>query len=313
MKISTILIDGCPELALALPVREAFVLYPVRQAAGLAGMNLPETFTHPDDPLRAVLMSGDRDIDMLRRMADHCARALRNGSLAGDTLLAENDAHYLPPITRPGKILAAGRNYHRPGAAKVETSEAGPPIFAKFPSTMVGHGQPVHYPRETRKLDYEVELAVVIGKRCRDLAPEEALDVVAGYTIFNDLTMSDIQKNEIQKGLMLFGKNADCSGPCGPWLVTRDEIADPDNLRLSLTVGGERRQDDSTASMVFDTRSLIAYCSRIELHPGDIILTGTPAGTAAQSQDADNLFLKPGDLMDCWVEKVGRLSNPVVA
>jgi acylpyruvate hydrolase len=313
MKISTILIDGHPELALALPFRDAFVLYPVRHAARSIGMDLPEAFAHPDDPLRAVLISGDRDIGMLRRIEEHCAQALRDGSLAVDTLLAETGAHYLPPVTRPGKILAAGRNYHRRGAAKAETSEAGPPIFAKLPSTMVGHGQPVYYPRETRKLDYEVELAVVIGKRCRDLRPEEALDAVAGYTIFNDLTMSDIHKSEIQKGLMLFGKNADCSGPCGPWLVTRDEIPDPDDLRLSLAVDGKKRQDDSTASMVFDTRSLIAYCSRIELHPGDIILTGTPAGTAAQSEDADNLFLKPGDLVDCWVEKVGRLSNPIVA
>lgn len=241
---------------------------------------------------------------------------------------------FLPPVTRPGKIISCGANYRE---HVQETSEFGanaaasqkraaprqrndtPPAFAKFSSTMIGHEQPVIRSRHTSQLDYEGELCVVIGKRCKDVPAEDYLDVIAGYTIMNDVSMRDIQFRRFDRetGIgqfdNLLGKNLDTTAPCGPFIVTKDEIADPQNLQLSTYVNGERRQHESTANMVFPISTIIAHYSRMTLEPGDIFTTGNPAGSAMGRKPPDAYWLKPGDVVEVEIEKVGRLRNPVIA
>ncbi len=297
MKLAVFNIDDRPELVIA----EGGKYWPVRALARALGQAEPVPLRHPLDPLRDALEAGLESLYGLHAKIDKAPAEL-----------ALTTGQFCPPIRQPSKILAAGRNYHRPGH-QVEKSGNGPPVFAKFPNTLLGHDQPVVYPQETERLDYEAELAVIIGHRCRDLTPDNALSAVAGYTILNDLTMSDVQRREIATGLILFSKNADGTGPCGPWMVTADEVSDPDNLAVSLTVNGQTRQADSTQSMVFSVAELVAYCSRISLEPGDIIATGTPSGTAAHSANPEKMFLRPGDVVEAQVEKIGTLRTPIMS
>lgn len=300
MKLAVIDLGQGPELALGLGAR----LLPTRRAAvalGLADLDLGS-----EDPLRRLLALGETG----RAWIDAVATG---GDTLGAMTLPEASARFLPPILRPGKILAAGRNYRRPGQPATPPEQPGPPIFAKFPNTLVGQRAPVRYPDETRRLDYEVELAVVIGRTCRGITAAEAMACIAGFTIVNDLTMSDVQKREIADGLMLFAKNADDLCPCGPWLVTAEELPDPDSLRLGLSVNGQIRQDGSTADMLHGVAALVAYCSRMTLMPGDIIATGTPGGNAAGRPEPEGFFLRPGDRVEAWIEGIGTLHNTVVA
>lgn len=242
---------------------------------------------------------------------------------------------FLPPVPRPGKIISCGANYreHVEETSDFGANAAGgrktqatprprndtPPAFAKFSSTMIGHDQPVVRSRHTGQLDYEGELCVVIGKRCKDVPEENYLDVVAGYTIMNDVSMRDIQfrRFDRQTGVgqfdNLLGKNLDTTAPCGPFIVTKDEIADPQRLQLSTFVNGERRQHENTANMVFPISTIIAHYSRMTLEPGDLFTTGNPAGSAMGRKPPDAYWLKPGDVVEVEIEKVGRLRNPVVA
>lgn len=313
MKLALIGRGGRPELALATGPDGAERLLPLIAAQGLPGVELAAGFLSGDDPLRNLLEAGDEGQAFLAQVADAVAGAATGDPRLAAMTLDAAAVRFLPPVLRPGKILAAGRNYRRPGQPASAPDQPGPPIFAKFPTTLVGHGQPVRYPAETRNLDYEAELAIIIGRPCRGVRPAEAMRHVAGFTVFNDLTMSDVQRREMEGGLMLFGKNADDTGPCGPWMVTPEALGDPDALRIGLRVNGETRQDDSTASMIFGIRQLVAYCSRMTLMPGDIIATGTPAGIAAQRPEPEAFFLKPGDVVEAWVEGIGTLRNPVIA
>ena len=175
---------------------------------------------------------------------------------------------------------------------------------------LIGHRAPIVYPKQTKLLDYEIELGFIIGRTCKNVARDAYADAIYGYTIFNDVTMRDIQFAEMPRGLLLLGKNADTSGPMGPWLVTRDEIPDPQALRLALTVNGQTRQDDSTAKMIFSVAQIVEYWSQITLEPGDAFSTGTPAGVALMNEQ---LALKPGDRIAATIEGLGTLENAVVA
>jgi len=220
-----------------------------------------------------------------------------------------------PPIPRPGKIIAMGLNfYDHVQENKVPVPEF-PVAFLKTTTSLVGPDEPVPYPRSTKELDYEIELAIVIGKKGKDISKEKAFEYIAGYTILNDLSARDIQRKEMQKRLVLLGKGLDALGPLGPYLVTPDEIPDPHALGMELKVNDEPqpRQRSSTGQMVFRIPDLVAYWSQMTLEPGDIITSGTPGGVAFVRQpDPRAWFLKPGDVVEARIEGLGVLRNPIV-
>ena len=220
------------------------------------------------------------------------------------------------PVTSPDKILLAAINYKTHGAEQKTAPPKQPYFFTKFRSCIIGNRDPILIPRVSRKVDWEVELAVVIGKRCRYVGRKDALDYVAGYTVANDVSFRDLQfqeswpdRPEMFAQNWVKGKALPSALPLGPWLTTADEIGDPQNLSLSLKVNGVERQRGSTGDMVFSVSELIEYLSEgLTLLPGDLISTGTPSGVAAFSGAP---FLKDGDTVEAAVEGVGSLTNPV--
>lgn len=212
------------------------------------------------------------------------------------------------PLPRPGKIICVGLNYRDHCREQHIDPPTWPRLFAKFATAVTDPGAPVTRPRVTERFDLECELAVVIGARASHLPRERAMEAVWGYTVLNDVTMRDLQRED---GQWLRAKGTDGFAPIGPAVVTADEIADPHRLRLRSWVNGEAWQDSSTAEMVFDIPTLIAFISRsITLEPGDLISTGTPAGVG-HYQDPPR-YLRGGDLMRCEIEGIGALENPVV-
>jgi len=226
--------------------------------------------------------------------------------------LARSDVEVTAPITGMDKVLCIGMNY------KDHCEEQGAPIpkeplvFNKFPSCVAGPTEDLPYPPCTEKLDWEVELVVVIGKQTRPgITSTEALDYVYGYTASNDISARDWQLAR-NGGQWLAGKAMDKFAPIGPALVTRDEIADPQNLRLSCEVNGVTRQDSNTCQMVFGVGYVVSWISQFStLLPGDIILTGTPPGVGAFLKPSP-VFLKRGDTVKCWVENIGAVLNKIV-
>jgi 2-keto-4-pentenoate hydratase/2-oxohepta-3-ene-1,7-dioic acid hydratase in catechol pathway len=219
------------------------------------------------------------------------------------------------PVPRPGKIIAMGLNFHDHALENKLPAPSFPVAFLKAPSALIGPDEPVAYPKSTKELDYEIELAIVIGKKGKDIPKEKAFDYIAGYTIFNDLSARDIQIREMEKRLLLLGKNLDGLGPMGPYLVTRDEIKDPHALAMELSVNEEPepRQKSSTGQMIFRIPELIAYWSQMTLVPGDIITSGTPGGVALFRQpNPQAWFLKPGDVVQARIEGLGVLRNQIV-
>ena len=208
------------------------------------------------------------------------------------------------PIDNPSKILALGRNYAEHAAEGGAPVPTRPLIFAKLPSAIIGHGDAIRWdPAISDKIDWEAELAVVIGRVARGVAEADALDCVFGYTCANDVTARDLQEGD---GQWTRAKGMDTFCPLGPWIET--EIADPNNLRIESWVGLERMQQSNTRQMVFNVRYLIAYLSRMfTLYPGDIILTGTPAGVGHARTPPR--FLQPGDSVRVEIEGIGTLEN----
>jgi len=221
---------------------------------------------------------------------------------------ALRDVALLPPITDPEKIICLGNNY------RAHVLEAGgripehPSIFIRLASSMVGHEAPLIVPKISGELDYEVELAVVIGRGGRHIPKARALEHAAGYTCFHDASVRDIQL----KHSLDAGKNFVGTGPCGPWLVTRDEIPDPGRLFLKTRLNGVELQNGNSNDLIFDVPTLISYLSAITpLAPGDIISTGTPQGVGFTRKPP--IWMKPGDVVEIEVERIGVLRNPIVA
>ena len=227
--------------------------------------------------------------------------------------LALADITFLPVIPRPEKIVCAVRNYldhHNEAVAsgmKREITEF-PPIFLRVWRSQVAHNAPVVRPKVSDNLDWEGELAVVIGKGGRHIPEAKAFDHVAGYSIYNDVSVRDWQRHAQQ---IASGKNFVGTGPFGPWLVTPDEIGDPARLKLETRVNGRVEQKSDTSMLIFSIPRLINYCSTIfDLVPGDVIATGTPAGVGFTRKPP--VFLKPGDVVEVEIENIGVLRNPVV-
>jgi 2-keto-4-pentenoate hydratase/2-oxohepta-3-ene-1,7-dioic acid hydratase in catechol pathway len=222
--------------------------------------------------------------------------------------IALADVRLLAPIARPPKFLAAGLNFTDHIAETGMDQPTSPVFFNKQTTCVVGPGDDVHRPRVSELLDYEGELGVVIGRRCRHVPAADALDVVAGYLIVNDVSVRDWQ---LRSPTMTLGKSFDTHGPIGPWLTTVDEIDDPHDLTIRTWLNGELLQDGSTASMVFDIGTQIETLSTaFTLEPGDIIATGTPAGVGIARQPP--VWMKAGDVVRVEIEGLGALENPII-
>jgi len=246
--------------------------------------------------VRGILAAG-----ALARVAEVSARA---AALPAGARLALGSVRLGPPVTDPSKIICVGRNYPAHAAEQGKAPPGFPMLFGKGPNALCGDGDNVAYPRDTEALDYEVELAFVIGTRARDVAPDDARSCVAGYTVFIDLTARDLQRRE---GQWFRAKSFDGAGPMGPYLVTADEVRDPHALSIALEVNGETRQSSRTGEMTFTVEHLVAHISRtITLEPGDIVATGTPAGVGAHSDPPR--FLQRGDRLSAHIETLGTLA-----
>ena len=215
------------------------------------------------------------------------------------------------PVAKPEKIICIGLNYADHAAETGQAVPAEPVVFAKAPNTLVGPNDQVRIPRGSTKTDWEVELGVVIGRQCRYLSSEqEALEAVAGYLVCNDVSEREFQLE--RGGQWIKGKSCETFNPAGPWLVTADEVPDPQALGLWLDVNGERRQTGNTATMIFGVGAIIAYLSRfMVLEPGDIINTGTPPGVAMGQREPR--YLRAGDVVELGIEGLGSQRQECVA
>ena len=215
----------------------------------------------------------------------------------------------LAPIPRPPKFICVGLNYRDHAAEARMEIPTVPTIFNKFTNVVIGPGEPIVLPKVSTKPDYEAEFAFVIGRGGRYIPAAQAMDHVFGYTIVNDVSARDFQGASTQ---WLMGKTFDTFAPTGPWIVTRDEIADPHTLDISLEIGGEVLQKSNTREMIFKTPALIEYISQVvTLEPGDIVATGTPAGVGFARRP--RRWLQPGEEVVVRIEGIGELRNPVVA
>src|SRR5215813_6176023 len=264
----------------------------------------------PTNPLAWFDMDGpwfqrarDRH-DALVRNEDALAEARERG-----WLIPSQDAYWFAPVPRPGKLICIGLNYRDHAAESNMAIPKQPVVFSKFSTAVIAPGEPVVLPATSEQVDYEAELAVVIGRRTKDVSADRALDHVLGYTCFNDVSARDFQ---FADGQWQRGKSCDTFAPMGPTIVTADEVADPHKLSIKLILNSEAMQDSNTDQFIFGIPELIEFLSQtITLEPGDVIATGTPPGVGFARKPP--VFLKPGDKMEVVIEKVGTLNNPVVA
>ena len=222
---------------------------------------------------------------------------------------ALGDVRLLAPVT-PRKYLAIGLNYRDHIAESGMQAPEFPFFFNKQVTCVVGPGDDIHMPRVSNLLDYEAELAIVIGTRCRQVPVEKAHEVIAGYTIANDISVRDWQ---LRTPTMTIGKSFDTHGPLGPWIVTADELGDPHDLGIRTFVNNEPRQDSNTGEMIFNCFQQVAHLSEaFTLEPGDVIATGTPAGVGAARPPFPEGLLKVGDVVRIEIDGIGELQNEVV-
>jgi 2-keto-4-pentenoate hydratase/2-oxohepta-3-ene-1,7-dioic acid hydratase in catechol pathway len=248
-----------------------------------------------------------RGSDAVAELRDLAAATASSAAAATATVVPPADVRYAPPVLHPGKIICVGLNY----ADHIAESQAEPPdrivLFAKFPSCLIGHGDPIRYPAITSQLDYEGELAVVIGRQASHVRASEALDYVGGYTVINDVSARDLQFSEPQ---WIRGKALDTFAPLGPLLLDAAAAPPVAQMRLRTLVNGDVRQDASCAQMITGVPELIAYISAgITLEPGDVIATGTPSGVALGMTPP--AYLEPGDKVSIEITEIGELVNTV--
>jgi 2-keto-4-pentenoate hydratase/2-oxohepta-3-ene-1,7-dioic acid hydratase in catechol pathway len=222
----------------------------------------------------------------------------------------EKEIEWGPCVTKPNKIICVGLNYRKHADETNSPYPEVPILFNKFNNALTGHNCEIAVPKVTQRLDYEVELGVVIGKEAKYVSKENALNYVFGYCTANDLSARDLQKRTNQ---WLIGKTCDDFSPIGPYLVTADEVGDPNQLQLTTYVNGEKRQDSNTSDMIFYVDEIVSYISQhMTLTPGDVILTGTPAGVIIGYPREKRVYLKPGDVVTVEVEKLGTLTNTLI-
>lgn len=253
-----------------------------------------------------VIAGGDSAVKLLQELAE---RVLADGR--HDLLLDEASLTWKPCVPRPEKIICVGLNYRKHAEETGSPVPDYPILFNKFANALAGHEQEVVLPRVTSRVDYEVELTIVIGKQAKHVSRAEALRYVFGYCTGNDLSARDLQKRTAQ---WMLGKTCDGFAPIGPYVVTADEVGDPNNLVIQTTVNGERRQHSNTSDMIFDCAEIVSYISQhMTLQPGDLIMTGTPEGVIIGMPKERRTYLQPGDVVTVEVEKLGALTTRFIA
>ena len=246
-----------------------------------------------------------RCYDLDTNFVDQAMKAIDSGSC---TLIDARDVKIEAPVPRPGKIICIGLNYRNHAIESGMDIPKSPIIFSKFQTCIVGPADPIRIPIGSEKVDYEAELAVVIGRRATNVKATAAFDYVLGYTNFNDVSARDFQ---FADGQWQRGKSCDTFAPMGPFISTRDEIIDPHKQRICFRLNGETLQDSTTAELIFGVPELIEFLSsNITLEPGDVIATGTPPGVGFARKPP--VFMKNGDIAEVEIEGLGILSNPVV-
>tara|TARA_B100000315_G_scaffold212003_1_gene209127 strand:- start:450 stop:1346 length:897 start_codon:yes stop_codon:yes gene_type:complete len=253
------------------------------------------------------LESGRAGLDRARKLTEEA----ENGGHASH-VRPLSSIRLRPPVPRPRKFIHAGRNFHK---HLDETGSAMPaqiPLAPRFPSTMIGPDEPIVYPEITTQLDSEAEIAMIIGERCKNVPRERAFDVIMGYTLYNDVTARDIQNDDKRGGLFLC-KSLDTTNVLGPWIITSDEIDDPQEMEIIGRVDGFELQRQSLDNMIFDIPHIISHLSQMTLEPGDLVSTGTPEGCAIFRPDGEAHLLKVGSVAEIESGPLGILRNPVVA
>jgi 2-keto-4-pentenoate hydratase/2-oxohepta-3-ene-1,7-dioic acid hydratase in catechol pathway len=294
LKLVTLMRDGAPRLG----VRLGDGIVDVEHALAVLGGSRADV---PVDPMAAIRV-GEAGVAALRRLLEMCAAAA-----GAPYLVPEDRVEWGPCVPAPGKIVCVGVNYRAHAAEMGRTPPDTPVLFSKFANALNAHLRPVRGTHLTDQLDYEAELCIVIGKRTSGAAEAEALNYVFGYCCANDISARDLQNRTSQ---WLLGKTGDGFCPLGPYLVTADEVGDPQRLAIRSTVNGEVRQQSNTGDMIFGCAELIAYISRhFTLEPGDIILTGTPAGVAMGLPGTP--YLRAGDTVTVEIERLGALTNTI--
>ena len=263
---------------------------------------------HPSSTLEVLDMDGpwyqkSRELfDRLSTDASAIPHAEQNGML-----VERSNAYWFAPVPRPGKLICIGLNYRDHAAELGMPLPERPVVFSKFTTAVIAAGEPIKVPPSSEKVDYEAELAVVIGRRAKNVRAAEAMSYVLGYTAFNDVTARDFQAND---GQWQRSKSCDTFAPMGPSIITTDVIDDPSNLGIRLSVNGQTMQESNTNQLVFGIPALIEFLSAtITLEPGDVIATGTPPGVGAGRKPP--VFLKPGDVVEVVIDGLKPLSNPV--
>jgi 2-keto-4-pentenoate hydratase/2-oxohepta-3-ene-1,7-dioic acid hydratase in catechol pathway len=268
----------------------------------------------PEERPSTPLAWFDMDERWFRTARDTALRLERDAAAFAEAreqgwLVPSQDAYWFAPVPRPGKIVCIGLNYRDHAQESGLAVPSTPVIFSKFSSCVIAPGEPVVVPTTSEKVDYEAELAVVIGRHAKHVRADRAYDYVLGYTAFNDVTARDFQFGD---GQWQRGKSCDTFAPMGQTIVTTDEIPDPHTLRITMKVNGTVMQDSNTNQLIFRVPELIEFITKsISLEPGDVIATGTPAGVGFARKPP--VFLKPGDTMEVEIERIGGLGNPIVA
>ncbi|HSE31859.1 MAG TPA: fumarylacetoacetate hydrolase family protein [Pyrinomonadaceae bacterium] len=269
------------------------------------------TRAYEGEPPDTLLRWFDVDGPWFRNGRSRFEQARRNAGEAAERgwLIERPSAYWFPPVPRPGKVICIGLNYRDHAAESKMAIPEKPVVFSKFSTAIIGPGEPVVLPPSSSQVDYEAELAVVIGRRAKNVSADQALDYVLGYTCFNDVSARDFQ---FADGQWQRGKSCDTFAPMGPMIVTTDDVPDPHKLSIKLVLNGKPMQDSNTDQLIFGVPQLIEFLSQtITLEPGDVIATGTPSGVGFARKPP--VFLQEGDEMEVVIESVGSLNSPVIA
>ncbi|PZE21428.1 fumarylacetoacetate hydrolase family protein [Paenibacillus xerothermodurans] len=302
MKLLTFMENGEQKLGVKTEQAVIHISQALQNIKPAAGESVPQN-------MHAVIEGGEAATAALQSYVDQVLSASSNNQ---GVLLSESDLAIGPSVPSPSKIICIGLNYRKHAEETGAAIPEYPILFNKFANSITSHGADVPLPvRVTEKVDYEAELAIVIGKPAKYVSKEEALSYVFGYTNVNDLSARDLQLRTQQ---WLLGKTLDGFCPVGPYLVTADEVGDPNSLAIRSIVNGEVRQNSNTSDMIFHCDEIVSYVSQhMTLVPGDMILTGTPEGVVLGLPPEQQVYLKDGDVVTIEIDKLGSLTNRMVA
>ncbi|RAV21817.1 fumarylacetoacetate hydrolase family protein [Paenibacillus contaminans] len=296
MKLLTFIRDG--QNALGVKTEQGVVDIAAAVSAGFGPQGTPTD-------VMDVISGGQSAVAALQQTVDQAIASDKQ-----ELILDESNITFGPSVTKPSKIICVGLNYRKHAEETKAEIPTTPILFNKFSNTLTGHGHDIPLPRTSQQVDYEVELTIVMGKKAKYVSREDALSHVFGYSTVNDVSARDLQLRTQQ---WLLGKSCDSFSPLGPYLVSADEVGNPNDLQLTCIVNGEERQNSNTSDMIFHCDEIVSYISQhMTLEPGDIILTGTPFGVILGYPKDQRVYLKDGDIVTVEVEKLGACTNRFV-